>query len=109
MADAFVAEQSLACDMIELHGLDAATVARNNARGAALAGQAARQAKSWIRVLSGSSSEPWLAEHHRSGRRATAPRRVDYDCGVSTIGSVLITTIQLRLQYLCGLFARTSI
>ena len=34
-------DQSLACDMIEVHGVDAATVARNNARGAALAGQAA--------------------------------------------------------------------
>jgi hypothetical protein len=56
MADALVAEQSLgreqslARDMIEVHGMDAATVARNNARGAALAGQAV-QAKSWIRVL----------------------------------------------------------
>ncbi len=50
MADDFVDAQSLARDMIEVHGMEAATVARNNARGAALAGQAA-QAKSWIRVL----------------------------------------------------------
>jgi hypothetical protein len=50
MADDFVDEQSLVRDMIEVHGMEAATVARDNARGAALAGQAA-QAKSWIRVL----------------------------------------------------------
>lgn len=43
-------EQSLARDMIEVHGREAATVARENARGAALAGQPAR-AKAWIRVL----------------------------------------------------------
>jgi hypothetical protein len=43
-------DQSLARDMIEVHGLNAATVARDNARGAALAGQA-MQAKAWIRVL----------------------------------------------------------
>jgi hypothetical protein len=43
-------DQSLARDMIEVHGLEAATVARDNARGAALAGQTV-QAKAWIRVL----------------------------------------------------------
>jgi hypothetical protein len=42
--------ESLARDMIEVHGMEAATVARKNARGAALAGQAT-QAKSWIQVL----------------------------------------------------------
>ena len=41
---------ALARDIIEVHGKEAATVARDNARSAALAGQAA-QAKSWIRVL----------------------------------------------------------
>ncbi len=41
---------SLGRDMIGVHGLNAATVARDNARGAALAGQA-MQAKAWIRVL----------------------------------------------------------
>jgi hypothetical protein len=41
---------ALARDIIEVHGREAATVARDNARSAALAGQAA-QAKSWIRVL----------------------------------------------------------
>jgi len=43
-------EQTLARDMIEVHGAEAPTVARENARGAALAGQVAG-AKSWIRVL----------------------------------------------------------
>ena len=50
MADGFVDEQSFARDMIEVHGMEAATVARDNARSAALARQLA-QAKSWIRVL----------------------------------------------------------
>jgi len=43
-------EQSLARDMIEVHGTEAATIARANARAAVLAAQTA-QAKSWIRVL----------------------------------------------------------
>ena len=43
-------DHALARDMIEVHGREAATVARENARSAALAGQAV-QAKSWIRVL----------------------------------------------------------
>jgi hypothetical protein len=43
-------DQKLARDMIDVHGAEAATVARGNARAAALAGQAA-QAKSWIKVL----------------------------------------------------------
>jgi hypothetical protein len=42
--------QSLACDMIDVHGAEAVIVARDNARIAALAGQKP-QAKSWIRVL----------------------------------------------------------
>ena len=41
----------LACDLIEVHGNDAPTIARGNARTAALAGQPTL-AKSWIRVLS---------------------------------------------------------
>ncbi len=44
------AAQALARDMIEVHGIAAATVARNNARAAAVAAQLA-QSKSWIRVL----------------------------------------------------------
>ena len=43
-------ERKLAHDMIDVHGMEAATVARGNARAAALAGQA-EKAKSWIRVL----------------------------------------------------------
>jgi hypothetical protein len=43
-------EQILAGAMIEVHGTNAAGVARDNARTAALAGQSAL-AKSWIRVL----------------------------------------------------------
>ena len=43
-------DHKLASDMIDVHGRKAAAVARENARAAALAGQAA-QAKSWIRVL----------------------------------------------------------
>ena len=43
-------EQRLAGSIIDVHGGDAATIVRGNARGAALAGQVA-QAKSWIRLL----------------------------------------------------------
>ena len=43
-------QELLALDMIDVHGAEAAPVARGNARGAALAGQPA-QAKSWITVL----------------------------------------------------------
>ena len=43
-------EGRLARDMIEVHGAEAAAVARGNARSAALAGQP-MQARSWIRVL----------------------------------------------------------
>jgi hypothetical protein len=43
-------DDNLARDMIDVHGKEAATVARGNARVAALAGQA-EKAKSWIRVL----------------------------------------------------------
>ena len=43
-------EQLLARNMIDVHGAEAANVARGKARSAALAGQPA-QAKSWTRVL----------------------------------------------------------
>jgi hypothetical protein len=43
-------QPSLARDMIEVHGAEAAAVARDNARAAALGGQTPR-AKFWIRVL----------------------------------------------------------
>ena len=41
---------TLASDMIEVHGTEAATIARDNARAAALAAQIP-EAKAWIRVL----------------------------------------------------------
>ena len=44
------AGESLAADMIEVHGAGAAAVARDNARNAALAAQIP-QAKAWINVL----------------------------------------------------------
>jgi hypothetical protein len=43
-------EQGLARSIIEVHGAEAAVIARGNARRAALAGQPI-QAKAWIRVL----------------------------------------------------------
>ena len=43
-------EELLARNMVDVHGAEAATIVRANARGAAVAGQPA-QAKSWIRVL----------------------------------------------------------
>jgi len=43
-------DDNLARDMIDVHGKEAPTVARENARAAALTGQADK-AKSWIRVL----------------------------------------------------------
>ncbi len=43
-------DDKLAGDMIDVHGSEAATVARENARAAALARQPT-QAKYWIRVL----------------------------------------------------------
>ena len=43
-------EELLARNMVDMHGAEAATIVRANARGAAVAGQPG-QAKSWIRVL----------------------------------------------------------
>jgi len=47
-------DRALARDIIEVRGPEAVTVARENARSTAVAGQAA-QAKLWIRVLGSSS------------------------------------------------------
>lgn len=58
----------LARDMIDVHGAEAAAVARGNARQAALAGQPA-QAQSWIRVLG-------IIQRHQAG--ATAPARLSH-------------------------------
>jgi hypothetical protein len=44
-------DDTLARDIIDVHGSMAAGVARDNARAAALAGQGV-QARSWLRVLS---------------------------------------------------------
>jgi len=64
-------EQTLARGIIEVHGTEAAGVARSNARTAALAGQP-MQAKSWIRVLG-------IIQRHPQGPRhpAAAPARRD--------------------------------
>jgi hypothetical protein len=43
-------DEFLARDMIEVHGTEAAAVARQNARSAALRGQAER-AKTWMRIV----------------------------------------------------------
>ena len=43
-------EKLLARNMVDVHGAEAATIVRANARGAAVAGQPV-QAKAWIRVL----------------------------------------------------------
>ena len=51
-------EELLARNMVAVHGAEAATVARANARGSALAGEPAR-AKSWIRVLG-------IIQHHQT-------------------------------------------
>jgi len=49
IADSEVGD-ALARDMIEVHGTEAVTIARDNARAAALAAQIP-EAKAWIRVL----------------------------------------------------------
>ena len=63
-------EDLLARNMIDVHGAEAATIARGNARGAALSGQPA-QAKSWIRVLG-------IVQWHQAGKasRPHGPGRV---------------------------------
>jgi hypothetical protein len=43
-------EELLARNMVDVHGAEAATIVRANARGAAVAGQPV-QARSWIKVL----------------------------------------------------------
>ena len=50
-------EQRLARSIIEVHGMEAATVARGNARGAALAGQLA-QAKSLLGIIQRRQAAP---------------------------------------------------
>jgi len=52
-------------NMIDVHGKKAATVARENARAAALAGQPT-QAKYWIRVLG-------IIQRQQAGKAAAIP------------------------------------
>ena len=75
MSDGLDAE-SLARDMIDVHGTEAAAVARENARSAALAGQA-MQAKSWLGVLgiiqrqqAGKSSSPCGSDNSPAAKPA---------------------------------------
>lgn len=56
---------ALARHIIQVHGAEAASIARENARGAALAGQAA-QAKSWITVLG-------IIQRQLAGDRSSIP------------------------------------
>jgi hypothetical protein len=56
-----------------VHGQEAATVARENARAAALAGQSA-QAKSWIGVLG-------IIQQRQAGERAPIPTTRDTSSG----------------------------
>jgi len=58
-------DHQLAFDIIDVHGRGVAAVARENARAAAIGGQAAR-ARSWIRVLA--------IIQHRGPTRASAAR-----------------------------------
>jgi hypothetical protein len=58
-------ERKLAHDMIDVHGREAATVARGNARAAALTGQAI-QARSWIRVLG-------IIQRRQAGKASAIP------------------------------------
>jgi len=66
-------EEARAGDMIDVHGAQAAAIARGNARGAALAGHFA-QARSWIGVLAiiqrqlAAKSSPLHAQHHQMGQ-----------------------------------------
>ena len=57
----------LARNMIDVHGAEAAAIARGNARSAALAGQAT-QAKSWIRVLG-------IIQRQQAGRSSSSRGR----------------------------------
>jgi hypothetical protein len=63
-------EETLARKMMDVHGNEAAGVARGNARGAALAGQYAR-AKSWVKVLG------VIQQHSKSSSRLTRNRLSD--------------------------------
>lgn len=59
-------EQRLACSIIDVHGAEAATIVRGNARRAALAGQLA-QATSWLRVLGIIQRRQAVSNHRELG------------------------------------------
>ena len=68
-------EASLARNMIDVHGAEAAVIARGNARDAAVAGQAT-QAKSWIRVLGiiqRQQADKWAPPPKQLEPRSTLP------------------------------------
>ena len=69
-------DDALAHDMIEVHGTRTAAVARENARAAALAGQAV-QAKSWIRVLG-------IIQRRQAGQVSPLPTSCDPSAGGGT-------------------------
>lgn len=64
---------ALAHGMIEVHGTRTAAVARENARAAALAGQA-MQAKSWIRMLG-------IIQRRQAGQVSPLPTSCDPSAG----------------------------
>ena len=66
-------DDTLVHDMIEVHGAQAAIVARENARAAALAGQATK-AKSWIRVLG-------IIQRRQAGQVSPLPTSCDPSAG----------------------------
>jgi hypothetical protein len=80
MAD-HAAEQTLARDIVAVHGPEAAVIARQNARAAALAGQP-MQAKSWIRVLGTIQRQQKLETSEKNG--AEDPHRPWLVPGVGT-------------------------
>ena len=57
--------EALAQDMIDVHGIGAASVARANARAAALAGQPSL-ARSWIEVLGTIQRQRVIPGHRQS-------------------------------------------
>jgi hypothetical protein len=56
-------DEFLARDMIEVHGTEAAAVARDNARSAAMGGQGER-AKAWMRIVG-------VIQRHQAGSTST--------------------------------------
>jgi hypothetical protein len=62
-------EQLLARDMIAVHGAEAAIVARDNVRGAALAGQRP-EARHWIRVLE-------IIQRRQADKEISIPRPIE--------------------------------